>query len=189
MGTTGIWWPSCSVWCCTVPGFTVWADVDGCGDTSRRSTARVHGARVRHRSLALTLPSLVHLRGNLGFVWFVLRCHFLLLYPSRLLHSLNNWISRNLKVHKFSRLLFEIWWSNLPRINFFSHLLCRSRRACSIDTSNVGSVDISRSYAHKMTAVTQFSRHGYPPVTPALRVRPVSCECLRIRDSFIYTMV
>jgi hypothetical protein len=67
-----------------------------------------------------------------------------------------------LKVHKLSRLLFESWGPNLPQITFFRVYLVD---LIALDWSTLqtsGSVEISRSYGHKITAIMQFSRHVLP---------------------------
>jgi hypothetical protein len=156
MGTTGTWWPSCPVWCCTVPGFTVWADVDGCCDTSRRSTAT---ESTELMCAAILLLSLCRLLGLFDSSWEALfscyACIQSCVFPTFEFRGI-------LKLTNFYYSLLKVGVQFTPD-QFFSPLFNRSRRTWSIDNQTSGSNQISRSYVHKMAAGTQFS----PPVSPA----------------------
>jgi hypothetical protein len=113
---------------------------------------RVHGAQVRLRSLALSLPSLALHSGVLGFFDSSRDVPFLLLCSSPLLNSLNVWISRH----------FGSWGSILRRVNIFRVYLVDLIVPDRLPPQTSGSVEISWSYAHKTAAGTQFSRHSFP---------------------------
>jgi hypothetical protein len=141
-------WPSCPVWCCTVPGFTVWADIDGCCDMSGRSVA--------------TLSTEVACAAALSAVscspqrWSWACLIRLGMYFSRVVLA---------TTFAFSRLNLEAFWKFTNCHDYFlkvegpvypwsnfSRLFSRSLRPRLIDTWNV----------RIRWDLTEFSRHVFP---------------------------